>query len=329
MATANGHHAETDTQLPVPVIDFSAFAGADTSRQAETAAEISRACREIGFFYLKNHGVDSMLLEDMFRASADFFDQPQDIKKDVAWRSAEENLGYVAIGRESLDPNQPGDFKEAFNINEDDAMSGERDRRHPDNRWPQRPDSFRPVMERFFSACVDTADAVLHAFAIALDTPKDFFVEKHAAHDHTMRVLHYPALGEAGQDDDAKPRAGGHTDYGSITLLFQDDVGGLEVRSLDGEWRFAPPIPGTVLINTGDLMQRWTNDVFRSTPHRVGASLTENAGRDRYSVAFFCHPDMSADISCLDSCHDQQRPAQYPPITAHEHLMERLEATYG
>jgi len=329
MATANEHHAESDTQLPVPIIDFSAFTGGDTNRQAETAAEISRACREIGFFYLKNHGVDSALLEEMFGASAEFFDQPQDIKQDVAWQSAEENLGYVAIGRESLDPSQPGDFKEAFNINEDDAMNGERDCRHPDNRWPQRPASFRPVMERFFNACVDTADAVLHAFAIALDTPRDFFVDKHAAHDHTMRVLHYPALGKAGQDEAATPRAGGHTDYGSITLLFQDDVGGLEVRSLDGEWRFAPPIPGTVLINTGDLMQRWTNDVFRSTPHRVGASLSENAGRDRYSVAFFCHPDMSADISCLDSCHDQQRPAQYPPITAHEHLMERLGATYG
>ncbi|MEI1373380.1 MAG: 2OG-Fe(II) oxygenase family protein [Nostoc sp.] len=122
-------------------------------------------------------------------------------------------------------------------------------------------------------------------------------------------------------------RAGEHSDYGSITLLFQDDVGGLEVQTASGEWIAAPTIPDTVIVNTGDLIQRWTNHVFCSTKHRVMIPSDNRVNQSRYSVAFFCHPNDHTEIACLESCQKEQSPI-YPPILAREYLLSRLQATY-
>ncbi|WNN91902.1 2OG-Fe(II) oxygenase family protein [Gloeocapsopsis dulcis] len=137
--------------------------------------------------------------------------------------------------------------------------------------------------------------------------------------------MHYPRL-----EQPPKPgqvRAGAHSDYGSITLLFQDQVGGLEVQTRSSEWILAPAIPNTVVVNTGDLMQRWTNHVFCSTKHRVMIPTDERITRSRYSIAFFCHPNHDAEIACLPSC-SIENPAIYPPISAGDHLLRRLQATY-
>ena len=142
-----------------------------------------------------------------------------------------------------------------------------------------------------------------------------------------MRLLHYPPLPEGYTPQDGENRAGAHTDYGSITLLFQDDAGGLEVRTRAGEWLAATPIPGTVVVNTGDLMHRWTNHVFCSTPHRVNVP-PQAQHRDRFSIAFFCHPNKDAEIACIDTCASADNPARYAPISAGDHLLQRLNATY-
>ena len=137
--------------------------------------------------------------------------------------------------------------------------------------------------------------------------------------------MHYPALPDSFNAQAGESRAGEHTDYGSITLLFQDTAGGLEVRTRACEWIAATPIPGTVVVNTGDLMQRWTNHVFCSTPHRVNL---RSSHRERYSIAFFCHPNHSANIRCISTCSDAENPPRYAPISAGNHLLERLNATY-
>ena len=138
----------------------------------------------------------------------------------------------------------------------------------------------------------------------------------------TLRFLRYPA--------NLVPRgsqlgAGAHTDYGSITLVFQQDVEGLEVCGMDGAWHRAPPVPGCALLNTGDLMQRWTNDRFRSTLHRV---LPIEGPRDRYSIALFVDPDTAVNVECLESCVARDEPARYPPITAGEHIRRKIAATH-
>ena len=181
-------------------------------------------------------------------------------------------------------------------------------------------------MSDFFEECTAGAQRVFRAFAIALSMPPSYIAGYHQNHGYTLRLLHYPPL-KAGPKP-GQVRAGAHSDYGSLTLLFQDNVGGLEVLSAEGKWIAAPAIPGAVLVNTGDLLQRWSNDVFRSTRHRVALPQGEDAGRDRYSIAFFCQPDADANIVCLPTCQSEGNPPKYPPVTSGDHLMSRLKATY-
>jgi len=313
----------------IPVIDFGPFLSGGPAERQAVAAQMRKASADRGFFYLANHGLPAELLERSFQASRDFFALPAEEKAEVAWQNASSNRGYVAVRRERLDPTKPGDLKEAFNAGPEltDATLTAAERPYRENRWPAARPQFRAAVLELLQGCVTTSNRVLEAFALALDLPETFFVDSHDQLHHTLRLLHYPPLPEGFVPQDGESRAGTHTDYGSITLLFQDDVGGLEVRTRDGRWIAATPIPGTVVVNTGDLMERWTNHVFCSTPHRVIVS-EQAASRDRYSIAFFCHPNADAVISCIDTCVDETNPQRYPPITAGEHLMERLNATY-
>ncbi|ONM43456.1 hypothetical protein BXT89_12585 [Halopseudomonas pachastrellae] len=304
----------------IPVIDFSPFINGDTAARAAVAQQMRQASSAWGFFYLSGCGMPADQLAEAFAASKAFFALPDDDKQAIAWQNAESNRGYVGVRRERLDDSKPGDLKEAFNLAPEQPGG-------PRNLWPAALPTFQPEMEHFMAACIATADRVLEAFALALEQPDDFFVTAHNRHHHTLRLLHYPPLPEGYTPQDGENRAGAHTDYGSITLLFQDDAGGLEVRTRAGEWLAATPIPGTVVVNTGDLMHRWTNHVFCSTPHRVNVP-PQAQHRDRFSIAFFCHPNKDAEIACIDTCASADNPARYAPISAGDHLLQRLNATY-
>ncbi|MBA6421112.1 isopenicillin N synthase family oxygenase [Pseudomonas sp. 5Ae-yellow] len=307
-----------EQQNAIPVIDFSPFIDGNPAERKAVAAQMRRASSDWGFFYLAGCGMPEGNLREAFAASQALFALSDDAKQAVAWQSAESNRGYVGVRRERLDPSKPGDLKEAFNLAPEQPGGAP-------NLWPAELPAFRPQMEDFLQQCVATADGVLQAFALALQQPEDFFVSAHNQHHHTLRLLHYPALPDSFNAQAGESRAGEHTDYGSITLLFQDTAGGLEVRTRAGEWIAATPIPGTVVVNTGDLMQRWTNHVFCSTPHRVNL---RSSHRERYSIAFFCHPNHSANIRCISTCSDAENPPRYAPISAGNHLLERLNATY-
>uniref|UniRef100_UPI003F6FD7EA isopenicillin N synthase family dioxygenase n=1 Tax=Gloeocapsopsis crepidinum TaxID=693223 RepID=UPI003F6FD7EA len=260
----------------------------------------------------------------LFAQSQSFFNLPLEVKQQLAWGDEVSNRGYVGVERERLDPDKPGDLKEAFNVGKE-VSSHDTVPNMIVNKWLPNQEDFQTEVLAFWDTCSKVVEEVLQAFAIALQVPEDFFVIKHNQQNHTLRLLHYPPISQL-----LKPgqvRAGAHSDYGSITLLFQDQVEGLEVQTKDGEWILAPAIPGTVVVNTGDLMQRWTNHVFCSTKHRVKIPVDERIMRSRYSVAFFCHPNYDAEIACLPSC-SLENPAIYPPISAGEHLLSRLQATY-
>jgi isopenicillin N synthase-like dioxygenase len=291
----------------IPVIDLAAFTkGNATARQA-VVKQVYQACHKIGFMYLQNSGITKGLIKQVFNYSKSFFNLPLEIKQNQAWSDEFSNTGYVEIERERLHPNKPGDLKEAFNVNKQ-AVIG-----------------IDASIVAFYDNCTEVAKTILQAYALALELPEDFFTTRHNQQNHTLRSLHYPPL-----QTPPKPgqvRAGEHSDYGSITLLFQDDVGGLEVQTASREWIAAPAIPDTVIVNTGDLMQRWTNDVFCSTNHRVIIPNDHRVNQSRYSIAFFCHPNDDTEIACLESC--QKERSIYPPILAGEYLLSRLRATYG
>ncbi len=299
----------------IPIIDF--------ADPPETVArQAYEAYTGIGFLYAANLLNDAEGLERTFAEARNFFALPMEDKQACGWTSEASNRGYTAVEQENLDPTAIGDIKEAYN------MGREGDERYP-NPWPEALPAFREAMTHFHERCLQMSVTVLAAFERALSLPEGYLQERHTVGDSSiLRVLHYPAIPNLDQVKPGQLRGGAHTDYGTITLLMQDDVGGLEVQGRDQQWVAAPSIPGTILINSGDLLARWTNDVFCSTPHRVVLPQTEEQNRSRQSLAFFCHPNFDAQVSCIESCTGPDHPAQYPPIGAGEYLLWRLSQSY-
>jgi isopenicillin N synthase-like dioxygenase len=306
------------------VIDLAGLGSGDPVAVRRVATELGRACRDVGFFYIRNHGVPDALLSGIFERSAAFFSAPRAVKDEFGIKKSPHNRGYVGIATESLNLAQ-ADLKEAFNIGLDlpesdpEVIAGKPFRGV--NLWPQTP-GFRDTAMAYFNAVWKLGVDLHLAIAADLDLPPTFFADKFDRPMATLRLLHYPPR-DPGQGD--LPGAGEHTDYGSLTILITDDVGGLEVRRRDGEWVKAPPIPGAFVCNIGDCLMRWSNDVYVSTPHRV----TSPPGRDRYSVAFFLDPNPDAMIACLPGCEAPGQKPKYAPILAADYLKQRLVATYG
>jgi isopenicillin N synthase-like dioxygenase len=299
----------------IPLIDFSAWFHGSPKQRLDLANDIISAAHQPGFMYLQNFGVDPRETTKMFDMLEEYFALPLSIKQKNPYISAEANHGYNGFEEERLDPQGPGDLKETFTMRNVSQVS--------DNPtlWPST--NFRNMAQHFFHSCQLASNKILEALSLGLHMPQDYFVKYHTGENQTLRFLHYPQLPTHRPNQIG---AGAHTDYGSITLLFQDDVGGLEVQDCDGHWIPAPYIPETAVVNIGDLMQRWTNNYLRSTLHRV--SPTFRQGRhDRYSIAFFCDPDNDTLVQCLPSCMSHDIPAQYAPITARQHLLEKLRAS--
>ncbi|MCJ8280752.1 MAG: isopenicillin N synthase family oxygenase [Rivularia sp. ALOHA_DT_140] len=295
----------------IPIIDLSLFQNDKIKSKQEIVKQIYQACSEIGFIYIKNYNLSANLIQQVFDYSKYLFDLPLEVKQNMAWSDEFSNQGYVGIERERLNPEYPGDLKEAFNI----------------VRLENFPTSLylSPAIPNFYKACTEVANNILKALSLALELPENFFITNHNQNNHTLRILHYPALQQ--QPKPNQIRAGEHSDYGSITLLFQDDIVGLEIQTATGEWIGAPSIADSILVNTGDLMQRWTNDIFCSTKHRVVIPDDNKVKFSRYSIAFFCHPNPDTEITCLESCTRNKTPI-YSTITAGEYLLNRLQATY-
>lgn len=296
----------------IPIVDMGPYLeGTDEGRQ-KVAQEIYKAAHEVGFTYLTNFGMSPDMLEAAFAVAYSLFNS--DEKHKVPF-NVDLNHGYGKMQGEALDPSKPADLKETFTSrNMLRLPSG------PDV-WPNP--QFEAFMRVFFKGVQKIASDVMGAFALALDLEPDFFDKRHTGLTQTLRLLHYPP---AENVDEGQLGAGAHTDYGTLTVLFQDDRGGLQVQNLEGEWVDAPPIPGTVVINTGDLIARWSNDFFKSTPHRV-VPRPAAMKNGRQSIAFFSDPDPDVMIETFPSCITEENPAHYDPITAGEHVQQRILAS--
>lgn len=296
----------------IPVIDMGPFLEGTEAGKQKVAQQIYDAAHNVGFTYLTNFGMSPDMLEAAFAVAHSLFNSDEKFKVPF---NPEANHGYTKMQGEALDPTKPADLKETFTCRDLSRRPG------GPEYWPNP--QFEAFMRIFYGRIVKIASDVMSAFELALDLPAGFFDEKHTGLTQTLRLLHYPPVEVVSE---GQLGAGAHTDYGTLTVLFQDSAGGLQVQNLEGEWIDAPPIPGSVVINTGDLMARWSNDVFKSTPHRVVPRATAMKN-GRQSIAFFSDPDPEVMIETIPSCVSESNPSKYPPITAGEHIRQRIMAS--
>lgn len=300
----------------LPVIDLSpALSDYTPQGRATVSRRMHEALHETGFMYVVGHGLDANIIARAFQSATRFFARPLEEKTAVAYTDSAANFGFQGIEGERLDPANAPDLKEAFTMRNALATQSH------SSRWPD--EDFRTDALMLFAAGLSTAHMLLSLLAESLQLPSDYFTPRHRGENVTLRFLHYPA--NLPSRSSTQLGAGEHTDYGSITLLFQQETGGLEVRDGTGQWRFAPPIPDAIVINTGDLMERWTNGSFRSTVHRVRPIVGD---RDRYSIALFVDPDSAVEVECIPGCVEPGTAPRYPIITAGEHLRQKIEATH-
>ena len=298
------------------------------------AQKLRTTCQKIGFFYLDGHGIEAELFADVFAQSKLLFDLSKDSKNAMA--DPELSRGYTAMGEETLDPTKQrtGDTKEGFYIGRQVDPSSPKynpAKLAGPNQWPspqKTPDmkdceAFRKVMETYFERISNVGLRTVRLLALSLGLPAqhfdDYFSEPMAA----LRLLHYDAV--KSRPEEGLFAAGAHSDYGMITLLLTDENSGLQVQTKSGEWVDVPPRKGSLVVNLGDMLERWTNGLYVSTPHRV---LTVG-DVERYSVPFFYEPNFDTKVECLPVCCSDENPARYPPTTSGQHLLDKYKQTHA
>ena len=306
----------------IPVIDLAESGSLEHRKRI--AWEIHKACRDTGFFYVANHGVPNSVLTDQLAWAERFFELPFERKLEINFDQSPRRLGYEPMLRQVLDEGSAPDLKESFMCLALPPDVSEREAYHdPLNLWPAGLPGFEAQTRIYGRHMGILCRRLMALIALSLDLSEDYFEDAFAGTTSAVRMLHYPPQGIAGAHNQLG--AGAHTDWGAITLLLQDECGGLEVRNAAGDWIEATPIPGTLVINLGDLIRRWTNDLYHSTLHRV---LNKAAGRHRYSVPTFCSPDHSYRVECLPTCRPSSGVPLYPVSTVGEHMKEMATRTY-
>ncbi len=287
--------------MSLPLIDLSDLPGVAAQR-------IDAALREHGFFAVTGHGVPAGVVNAAFAAGQAFFALPEATKRRWHIDGWPLKRGFDPVGWQALDPGTPPDIKESFYLGVE-AIGP--------NQWPDPTllPNFKTALTSYSRHMEVLARRLMGLFEQALGLPPAWFNPHMLQPTCTTRLLHYPpqpavvAPGQIG--------CGAHTDWGALTLLTQDDAGGLQVQRADGTWLDVTPTPGALVVNAGDLTQRWTNDRWRSAVHRV---VNQHPDRERFSIAYFYDMDATARIEPLPSCVSASHPARYGPLTAGEHL---------
>lgn len=338
----------------IPIIDVSPLHTLTESQPdasdpfiAETTNQIANACKTYGFFAITNHGVDSEIIRSAWIESSNFFDLNKSVKEEVCmaedypygyenYESLGTELKYGKSNSKILKKqvSRLVDSKETFSIGPaDTTLSG-----MPGRRFPNVP-TFERALTDYYSAMENLAKTLFRGLALALQLDSNWFLQEGVfddGHQCALRVLNYPEL-QYSSSEEVPIRAGAHTDYGAMTILKSGGLGlQLCLSQEDEQWIDVPHLEDAFVINLGDLMQRWTNDRWRSTLHRVVAVSDNNDEKKaafnscrRQSIAFFVNMNGEANVVPFESCVDEDNPMKYHAIKASEHLMQRHLRSMG
>lgn len=319
----------------VPAIDIAPFLSGDPEGKARVASQVAHAAETIGFVVLSGHGISQALFDTVFEKGFAFFDLPAEQKAKWHPTGPASQRGYHGVATRGLSAtlgkDAPKDLRESVFLGpiddhaDDFAHIPAAATAYAPNLIPDTPPGFDRALIELYRAFEGLAADLLRIFAVAAKMPEDHFAPLIQKHFSIMSAHHYPALSEPPLP--GQLRTGAHTDYGALTILAMTEAkGGLEVARDDG-WVPVSPPKGALVVNLGDMMQRWTNDRWVSTMHRVVVPENLNdAMSRRMSIGYFMHPDYDATIECLPSCKGNG--ALYPPITAGDHIRAKIEASH-
>jgi len=316
--------------LGIPVISLKPFIEGGDEGKAKVAKEWDRACREVGFLTVVDHGVPAAVIEEMWEQTIAFFDRPLEAKRGVPMTD-DYPYGYQGMGMENLEASldgeksKPGDIKEMFNMCLGTGVAN--DSELPTPRWPEGSAAFEAAWSEYYAALAALSSKLYRVCALALGLSEEWFEPKTSRHRNALRAINYPE--QRTPPLPGQLRASMHTDYGALTILRLggQHSGGLQVMGTLGSWVDVDTGgQDAFVINLGDLMARWTNDRWLSTPHRVINPPDEKAAMARrQSIAYFCNVNMDTSVECIPTCEGEGG-AKYEPIVAGEHLMRKHSA---
>ena len=313
----------------IPVIDLVDIDQEHGPGIRSIVQQIRDAYSTAGFAYLINHGIDASLIEDLFRASADFHALPLTEKLNIELNRL--HRGFIPINTSTdknsklavvTKPNQSESFIMMREANADDPSVIAGDYLAGPNQWPNRPPGFRSTVTAYHDALSELGHKICRAIALALKTDANAFAAAFEPPTTFLRLLHYPPQPAEMKGDHYGSAP--HTDFGCITILAQDETGGLQVRNTQGKWIDVPCVPGSFVMNVGDMLHRWSNGRLLSTPHRV----INRSGKQRYACPFFFDPDVNVEVTPLSSCITPENPKRFDGIVYGDFLRAELSAGY-
>jgi isopenicillin N synthase-like dioxygenase len=307
----------------IPVIDIEPHLKGDANSKRRVADSVRQGAEDTGFLYIRNHGVDQKIIDSAFEASKAFFALPMEEKLKIKVNPF--HRGYLPMKAstysQEVKPNLNESFVAGLDLGPEDPDVKAGTPMHGPNQWPEGQPQIRVAFERYHTALNDLGHDLLRVFGEALGLGETFFAPHFRKPMPFMRAIHYPPQEPTRAENEFGIAP--HTDYGFLTILAQDDVGGLQVKRRDGGWIDAPYIPGTFVVNIADMLMRWTNDRWVSTPHRV----INTTGRERYSIAYFFDPTYHTLVETIAG-QNAAEPSKYDPITWGDYLKMRFDKTY-
>jgi isopenicillin N synthase-like dioxygenase len=307
--------------MNIPVADLNIFLEGNAESKNDFVKKLGQAYEEVGFVAVQNHGIDGSLIEELYKQVQQFFSLPLEKKRTYEIKGLAGQRGYTSFGQEHAKGSDAPDLKEFFQYGQTVTSGSTQSGEYPDNVQVDELPGFNDTLLQAYRAFEKSGKALLAAIALYLNLPESYFDDKVDAGNSILRAIHYPPITN---EPKSAIRAEQHEDINLITLLVGASADGLQILTRQGDWVPVTALPGQIVVNVGDMLQRLTNNRLRSTTHRVVNPPRELWHTSRFSIPFFLHPKSNISLACLDSCISDKSPKAYEDITAGDYLDERL-----